>query len=125
MKEGWNAEGLLKPLWIKYGGRDKLAEDAKVSRSTLASANSGKRNLGPDAGERIAKALGVSVLELGAPETLADERGVPLIARLVEVRSEVAELTTDVRRLTRRVVALERRAPPALEGPPDAAPQAQ
>lgn len=109
MQEGWSAKELLKPLWQNYpGGRDKLATDVGLkSGNTLSSINSGKRNLGLDLGQRLAAKLGVSLLELGAPEGLADARGLTLLARLEWLAGKVADAIEGQVALERRVAALE------------------
>lgn len=68
MDKGWNAKGLLAPLWRNYpGGRDGLAAAAGTHPPTLSAVNSGNRNLGWHLARRLAAELDVSVLELGAP----------------------------------------------------------
>ena len=68
MNQGWNARGLLAPLWRKYpGGRDALALAVGTKPPSLSAINTGRRNLGWDLARRLSEELGVSVLELGAP----------------------------------------------------------
>ena len=89
MERGWDASGLLQPAWKNYpGGRDALALAVGTSPSVLSSINTGKRNLGIALATRLAAKLGVSVLELGAPEGLADPRGKDLLSRLEALREE-------------------------------------
>jgi transcriptional regulator with XRE-family HTH domain len=68
MERGWDATGLLKAVYEKVGGVDKLAELTGISRSTLSSYNSGRRPLGFKNAKRIAEAAKVPVSELGLPE---------------------------------------------------------
>lgn len=118
MKEGWSAKGLLRPLWQFYPGkRDGLAHDIGTSPSTLSAINSGRRNLGYDLGRRIADALDVSLLELGAPEDAADQKGRTLTDRLEELAADLAEAARAMSRLQERVKRLEARAWPG-EGRP-------
>lgn len=110
MQRGWGAEGLLQPLWTTYpGGRDGLAKAVGTHGSTLSSINSGKQNLGRSLGERLAAALGVSLLELGAPEGLANQGGLTLLDRLAELGTIVADLGAMVNDHELRLNALEAR----------------
>ena len=80
---GWDARGLLRPLWNQYeGGRDGLAEAVGTQGSVLSSINSGKRPLGHDLAGRLGAELGVSLAELGAPEEAADAESRTLHSRL-------------------------------------------
>ena len=122
-RPGWSAKGLLKPLWQQYpGGRDKLAEQVGTTGSSLSGRNTGKVHLGHDLAERLAaeltRGLGrpVSVLELGAPEDVADEHGQTLLDLLDELTTKLADSETlqvrqerHLRDLRRRVRALEAR----------------
>lgn len=118
---GWNAEGLLQPLWLKYpGGRDGLAAKVGTTGSALSSRNSGSRPLGYDLGSRLAAELGVSVLELGAPLEVADAAGETLVTRLEGLAVDLAEavrkqsgMATQIARLQARVRTLEARPWPA------------
>lgn len=84
---------MLQPLWQTFPGkREGLAEAARTQPSTLSAINSGARNLGPTLGVRIADALGVSLLELGAPLGAADASDVTLVTRLEELGARVAYL---------------------------------
>jgi len=108
----WVAKGLLKPLWRNYpGGRDALAAAVGTTASTLSSINTGNRGLGQDLGGRLAAELGVSVLELGAPEEEADDEGLTLRGRLEEAEALLNRLVPQVDLLAERVVALEKREP--------------
>ena len=90
MQKGWDAKGLLRPLWLRYGGRDRLAEAVGTTGSALSSINSGQRRLGLMLGRKLALALDVSLAELGAPLDLAEE-GDTLIARLEALEEQVAQ----------------------------------
>lgn len=73
MRIGWNAAGLLQPVWTRYpGGRDALAAAAGTQPTVLSSINSGKRRLGADLAKRIADAAKVDIAVLGAPSQTAN-----------------------------------------------------
>lgn len=96
MQDGWNAKGLLKPLWHQYsGGRDQLAADVGTSPTVLSSINTGKRQLGYGLGQRLAAALNVSLLELGAP--LTGQAEPTLVSRLDELQHTLEEILDAVR----------------------------
>lgn len=116
MRKGWNAEGLLLPLWQNYPGkRDGLAAKVGSSGSTLSAINQGRRNLGYDLGSRLAVALEVSVLQLGAPLDGADEvEDQTLLGRLEDLASKLADsiakqaaMEKELRSLRTRVGKLE------------------
>lgn len=86
--------------------------------NTLSAVNSGSRRLGRDLARRLADELGISVLELGAPEEEADEEGRFLLRRLDELAETVGDLLegqkktkAELARLRSRIRKLE--APPA------------
>ncbi len=86
----WNAKGWLSPLWQNLPGkRDGLAALTGIRGPELSAYNSGKRNLGTANARRIATALGVSVLELGAPVEEADEKGETFLDLLADLRAVV------------------------------------
>lgn len=97
MEKGWEATGLLKPLWARVGGRDALAELAGISPpGTLSAYNSGKRPLGIVNARKIAAALDISLLELGAPEEVLDPKDQGVLARLASLEaSAVREADLD------------------------------
>ena len=71
MERGWDATGLLKPLWKRAGlTRDKLAKETGILGGTLSGYNSGRLSLGMANAQRIASALDVTVEDLGAPSSL-------------------------------------------------------
>lgn len=74
MQKGWKAKGLLRPLWLAYGGRDELAAAVGSNGTTLSNVNAGSRDLGIDLGRRLAGELKISLAELGAPAEVADDR---------------------------------------------------
>lgn len=92
MERGWNAKGLLTPLYEVHGGRDGLAIKVGAPPGTLSAVNSGKRNLGIRLARRIAQATKISVLELGAPEENADAKGLLLIERLEGLEAEAVTI---------------------------------
>ena len=82
--KGWNAAGVLQPLWNRYeGGRDALAAAVGTSPSVLSSINTGSRNLGHNLAGRLADELGVTVLELGAPNE-EDQSPRVIVAQVIE-----------------------------------------
>jgi transcriptional regulator with XRE-family HTH domain len=113
MERGWDASGRLEAFWDRVGGRDRLAKRTGIQPGTLSGYNTGRLPLGLANARKIAEALEISLLELGAPEAQPDQRGRSLIDHQEELEAEVIRLATDVRRLTRRVQALERQARPS------------
>lgn len=91
-ERGWDATGLLRPLWQTFPGkREGLAEAVGTAPETLSSINTGKRRLGKALGGRLANVLGVSLLELGAPTRQpADPAGETLRERLDTLEKRVA-----------------------------------
>jgi hypothetical protein len=85
----WYATGRLEALWDRVGGRDGLERVTGIGGTTLSGYNTGGRKLGRRNGEKIADALGVSVVELGAPEDLADQPGLSVFARLEALENTV------------------------------------
>lgn len=123
MEKGWDARGRLAPLWRELPGkRDELAERSGVKGPTLSAYNSGKRPLGYGNARKIAQALGVSLLDLGAPEATADEeyqtidlRLELLAAQLAEAVEATAKMGRQVDRLQARLRILEARPWPAQD----------
>lgn len=109
MNASWDAAGLLEPLWGAVGGRDKLAKLTGIQPGTLSGYNTGRLKLGLQNAKKIAAALGVSTLELGAPLEEADELGRPLVRLLERVAGDVASLLLEVTELRGRVKSLETR----------------
>jgi transcriptional regulator with XRE-family HTH domain len=103
MNRGWNAKGLLAAHWDKVGKRDGLAAATGITGETLSGYNSGSRPLGKKNATKIAAVLGVSLLDLGAPEAEADDP--PSQAALVLL----AELSAEVKRLSADLVAAQQR----------------
>ena len=121
-EKGWNAKGLLQPLWVRYpGGRDALAAKVGTTGNSLSARNTGTRNLGMSLGLRLADELGVSLLELGAPaESAVDAASVTLASRLESLAGDLAKaarkqatMATEIRQLRARVQQLEARPWPA------------
>lgn len=131
VKPGWNAEGLLRPLWHSYEGhpelprREALAKAVGTSPSVLSQINTGKRPLGHDLGPRLAAELGVSLLELGAPEAVADDpASLKLRDRLEKLGTKVeyllereADLSLQLEDAQLRLGRLENAGKPARSGP--------
>jgi len=93
VEKGWDAKGLLKPLWGRVGGRDGLARLTGITGETLSGYNTGRLPLGRKNAERIADALSISVAELGAPAPYVAEDELTLHERvsLLEQRVELLE----------------------------------
>lgn len=70
--------------------QDKLADATGIRRTDINALARGRLSAGPGRLTRIADALGVSVLELGAPASLADEQGETLLGHLEELAELVA-----------------------------------
>lgn len=110
---GVNLAGTLPPLLERKGWtQERLADETGIRRTDINAIARGRIEAGRDRLERIAEALEVSVLELGAPVGEADEAGRTLLDRQAELEAEVLRLTKQLGRLARRVAALERQAPP-------------
>lgn len=124
MNRGWYATGLLEPLWAKVGGRDELGRLAGVGGTTLSGYNGGTKRLGMKNAVKIARALGVTVADLGGPVDAADpENRVPIPDRLALVENEndalreivrlgFEQLGLDVDRLAAQASAKAHRAQP-------------
>lgn len=100
MQKGWDATGRLSAYWSRVGGRDGLAEKTGITGSTLSGYNTGDRLLGEKNARRIAKALRITIADLGAPATetrTAEERTV--LAHLEELADQVADLGRALRLL--------------------------
>jgi transcriptional regulator with XRE-family HTH domain len=123
VEKGWNAKGLLAAHWKAVGGRDALAEATGISGATLSGYNSGSRNLGMANARRIADALGISVLELGAPLAEVDEQGATLATRLEELATQLAEAVEQQAAANRAIARLQARVR-RLEARPALAPNA-
>lgn len=110
-EKGWDATGLLLPLWNRYpGGRDALAKKVGTTGNSLSARNTGTRNLGISLGRRLADELDVSLSELGAPEALAvDQPSVTLRDRLEGLAADLAVAARTVAALQERVSMLEAR----------------
>jgi len=93
MEKGWNAKGLLKPLWSRLEGkRDELARMTGIGGGVLSAYNSGKRPLGIANARRIAAALGVTVEELGGPAEPGVELALADRLRALEAAQIAAEV---------------------------------
>lgn len=96
--QGWDATGILKPLWQAYGGRDELAKAAGTTGTVLSAINTGYRGrrLGITLARKLAVALNVSLAELGAPAEAADDPAsqkiLDRLARVEEQALTVADL---------------------------------
>lgn len=113
MEKGWKATGLLSPLWARLdGGREALAALTGIRATELSSYNSGAKNLGISNARRIADALEISVLDLGAPEGAAEtRRELRVVDRLRAVEAALNRLGPNLEDLGDRVTALERQVP--------------
>ena len=87
--------------------QEQLAKKAGIDRSWVNQMERGKRPITRSPAVKLARVLGVSPEELGAEESVTP-RYRPLHSRQEELEAEVLKLVADVRRLTRRVLDLER-----------------
>lgn len=98
---------LKKKRWTQQ----RLADATGITRNDINAFANGRLEAGGERLERIAAALEVSVLELGAPLAEADEAGVTLIDRLeaLEERAEKERKRFDrlLRAASVRLAALE------------------
>ncbi len=116
MGKGWDATGLLQPLWQQLEGKDKrgqLAELSDVRATELSSHNTGKP-LGPAVAQKIIEGfakegINVSVLELGAPVEEADEKAKTFLDLLAGLQTAVSGLEETVDLLDKRLLRLEKR----------------
>lgn len=113
MEKGWDARGLLRPLWHEIGGRDALAEASGIAGQTLSAYNSGSRQLGIANARKIVEGLtsrgvAVTVLELGAPLEAVDDLGLGFLDRLQALAATVDDLQTANDGLRQRIEVLER-----------------
>lgn len=113
MNKGWDATGLLEPLWGRVGGRDRLAALTGIQAPTLSGYNTGRLPLGLRNAEKVASALGVTVFDLGAPTAEAEGPAAQsVLDRLEEAEAALRKLGPDLVRLARRVSALEQQVQP-------------
>lgn len=113
-KPGWDATGLLKPLWEQLPGkRDELAKLSGVRGTELSSHNNGKP-IGRGVAQRIIdgfakKGIVVSNLELGAPAAEADERGQAFLVLLQGLRTVIDKQQETIDSQGRSIRALQGR----------------
>lgn len=87
--------------------QQRLADETGIARTDINLFCTGKKRLGLVRAGRIADALGVSLLELGAPDVQAqDPASTTLRDRLAAVEAEAAALNEENGRLDRLVVDL-------------------
>jgi transcriptional regulator with XRE-family HTH domain len=90
---GWDATGLLEKHWGKVGGRDKLAAKTGIQGPTLSAYNTGRQKLGMRNAKKIARALKVTIFDLGAPtEAQVADGSVSLVDRVAALEAAVAQL---------------------------------
>lgn len=115
----WKATGLLSTHWGKVGGRDALARLTGIQGTSLSGYNTGRLNLGEKNARKIADALDLTLLDLGAPVEADPETGLSILRRLEAVEEDFREglliqtaVNAEVRDLLSRVQRLERRQGP-------------
>lgn len=109
---GVNLRDTLPPILQARGmTQDALADATGIRRTDINKIARGRVEVGPSRLQRIADALGVTVLEL-APQVEPDERGLLFLDRLeaLEEReaNDVLKLRRDLAAAIRRIRALER-----------------
>lgn len=112
---GVNLGATLPPLLAKKKWtQERLAAETGIRRTDINALANGRLDAGRSRLERIAAALEVSVLELGAPLGEADEAGQTLVDRLEELAATLAETLerqkaqdAELKRLRARVRKLE------------------
>lgn len=111
MARSWTATGRLTPLYERVGGRDRLAELTGISGTTLSAYNSGDRPLGILNAQRIARAAGVTIEELGQPLSIEQrlERIEADIQKVIEAQMKTQQSVEGVLAL---VSALRRTSDP-------------
>jgi transcriptional regulator with XRE-family HTH domain len=111
VQRGWDVSPLLDDLLERRGWtQERLAEVTGIGRETVNGYATGRLRIGLKNAERIAAALGVTVLELGAPEAAAGEEGLTVLQRLEEAEAELARVGPVLTAIVDRLEALERRA---------------
>lgn len=104
------SETPLKALLRRLGWTQKqLADATGILRTDINAIVNGRAALGSERRAKIAEALGVSVLEVGAPEAEADVPGLSLLARLAQLEDDLAGSVLGQAKLTRQVAALQAR----------------
>lgn len=114
---GVNLSAALPQLLADRGWtQDKLAEETGLRRTDVNALVKGRIEAGPGRLRKIADALEVSVLELGAPVEAADEKGKTILSLLkeleVQTTEDVVKLRKDLAAAIRRIHALEQQAQP-------------
>lgn len=105
---GVDLSGVLPTLLQARGmTQDELADATGIRRTDINAIARGRVKAGQGRLQRIADGLGVSVVEL-APKSEPDHRALDYAARLEELEAAVNRLGPDLRKVVRRVRALER-----------------
>ena len=115
MERGWDAAGLLAPLWDAVGGRDGLARATGIQPATISGYNTGRLRLGLENARKIIAVLAkrkvqIGLADLGAPERVlvgVDDRRV--VDRLQQVEVKLGAMGLEMA----RIVALVDQAVPA------------
>lgn len=92
MSDSWSAEGLLRPLWGRVGGRDALSRLTGIPGPNLSGYNTGRLPLGVDAARRIALALDVDLSDLGYEGQ--PEHPSPLMREVAGIREALDGIVT-------------------------------
>jgi hypothetical protein len=103
------ATGLLSRHWGKVGGRDALARLTGIRGTSLSGYNTGRLNLGERNARKIAEALDLTLLDLGAPPETAPELAATILDHLESLAAAVEANSEMIQELVARVVALEQR----------------
>lgn len=114
MRAGFDAAGRLQAIYDLFdGGRDELAEKARVPPTNLSSINSGKRKMGEEVARRIlavaeVKRAGLTIFDLGARAEEAEA------ADEMSVIDHLGSLQGEVERLAKALTLLANAQQPAL-----------
>lgn len=91
MARSWNAKGRVEDAWKRLGvtnGRDSLAQLTGIPATNLSSMNTGNKPMTVEQGQKIVKATGVTLLELGAPLEAVESEDRSLFDLLATARDE-------------------------------------
>lgn len=110
MDRGWDtSEWLPKVLALRGRTQEQLADATGIDRGTINGYCTGRLTLGTKNAERIAAALDVSLLDLGAPAESASAEAHFLRARLDELADKLADAIDRETKNARAILRLQAR----------------